>query len=170
MRACIGVAVLLLLVVPQGLLAEEDSFREPADCIPTTLFPTSNEDINHSEISQSDYTLNFAQEWQARTLRDMGLAKLGLAGAMSTTGVIFITAKFDGERDDYFLGGGIALILASAVPAYYGIDDLKAAHRIHPSSVLNKIDFFKFYAKLKSLNPMLSIDQGYFALTLNINY
>ena len=125
----------LMFVLSSNLWAQENIPFETKNMFSGEGLLAFNEEYDYARNTKEDYLRDTTLEWQGRTLRDMGFAKLAVGGALLTTGIFFMAAKFDEVRDDYFFGGGIGLCLSSIVPIYYGFDDLAAARRIHPLSV-----------------------------------
>lgn len=158
----------LLFLCASNLYAQDSIAPERGILFPGAELLAFNEEYDYARNTKEDYLRDTTLEWQGRTLRDMGFAKLAVGGALLTTGIIFMAAKFDEVRDDYFFGGGVGLCLASIVPIYYGFDDLAAARRIHPLSVKNEKSGSSPSASAGRLSPALEVGPGELLLCLKM--
>lgn len=156
----------LLILCTSNLYAQENIAPEKQIKFPGAGLLAFNEEYDYARNTKEDYLQDTTLEWQGRTLRDMGLAKLAVGGTLLTTGIFFMAATFDEARDDYFFGGGIGLCLISLVPIYYGFDDLAAARRIHPLSVKNEKSGSGASARAGRLLPALEVGPGELLLSL----
>jgi hypothetical protein len=158
----------LLIMCASNLYAQDSFASERGILLPGNELLAFNEEYDYARNTKEDYLRDTTIEWQGRTLRDMGLAKLAVGGTLLTTGIFFIAAHFDDERDGCFTGGGIGLCLASLVPIYYGFDDLAAARRIHPLSVKNEQSGSSASAGAGRLSPTLGVGPGELLLCLKM--
>ena len=160
----------LLILSVSNLYAQETIVFEKGSIFPGAELLAFNEEYDYARNTKEDYLQDSTIEWQGRTLRDMGLAKLAVGGTLLTTGIIFMVAKFDEVRDDYYFGGGICLCLASIVPIYYGFDDLAAARRIHPLSVKNERSGSSTSAHARRLSPVLEVGSDELLISLKMDW